>query len=279
MKKYFWITIGTLLFAIGINFFLEPNHIASGGVSGIAIILRQFLSVDLGTLIFLMNIPLLMIGTMKLGYKEMIGTFYAIFMSSFITNLLQGMEPLTDDLLLGALGGSVFVATGIGMVFKVGATTGGTDIVVQLLKLRYPHLRTGFLFYVVDFAIVCTSGIVFGNIEIAMYAAISVIANSFIMDFVLYGKDEAKLIYVISNQSTEIAQAFLEELEIGVTYMKGIGGYHKTEKEIIMCVMRKAVYPKAEEMIRNIDGTSFIIVTSATEIYGEGYKNLFAKKL
>ncbi len=278
-RKYLTITGGTFLFAIGINCFLEPNHIASGGVSGMAIILREFVSIDLGTLILLMNIPLIIVGIWKLGIANMIGTFYAIVMTSISTNILQSVEPLTYDPLLAALGGSVLVATGIGIVFRAGATTGGTDIVVQLLKLRYAHLKTGFLFYVVDFTIVCLSGIVFGKLEIAMYAAISVVANAFLLDLVLYGRDEAKLIYIISKEPGAITKAFLEELDTGATYIQGTGAYHGTQKDIIMCVMRKATYPKAEGMIREIDPTAFIIVTNASEIYGEGYKNLFAKKL
>ncbi len=165
------------------------------------------------------------------------------------------------------------------MVLKEGATTGGTDIVVQLLKLKYPHLKTGFLFYVVDFTIVIISGFVFVNIEIALYAAIAVVTMSFIMDFVLYGKDEAKLLYIISKCPEEIAQCFLDQLEVGITYLDGKGGYHKKPCQMIMCVMRKSSYPKAEELIKQIDPSAFLILTNATEIYGEGYKNLFAKKI
>ncbi len=278
-KKYSLITVGTVLFAIGINLFLEPNHIASGGVSGIAIIVATFLPIPIGTLIFMFNIPLLVLGGWKLGIKAMIDTFYAIFMSSILTNVFQLFPPVTMDTLLAAISGSACVAVGIGMVLKEGATTGGTDIVVQLLKLKYPHLKTGFLFYVVDFTIVIISGFVFANIEIALYAAIAVVTMSFIMDFVLYGKDEAKLLYIISKYPEEIAQCFLEQLEVGITYLDGKGGYHKKPCQMIMCVMRKSSYPKAEELIKRIDPSAFLILTNATEIYGEGYKNLFAKKI
>ncbi len=278
-KKYYFITLGTLLFAIGINLFLEPNHIASGGVSGIAIIVASFTPIPIGTLIFMFNLPLLVIGGWKLGIGAMVDTFYAIFMSSILTNIFQFFPPATTDTLLAAVAGSACVAIGIGIVLKEGATTGGSDIVVQLLKLKYPHLKTGFLFYIVDFTIVILSGFVFANIEVALYAAIAVVTMSFVMDFVLYGKDEAKLLYIISKNPEEIAQCFLEQLEVGITYLDGAGGYYKKPCKMIMCVMRKSSYPKAEELIKHIDPSAFLIVTSATEIYGEGYKNLFAKKL
>lgn len=279
VKKYLIITAATFTFAIGISLFLDPNHLAPGGVSGIAIIISRFVSLETGTLLLCINIPLIFIGIRKLGWKLMISTFYAIFLSAVFTNFLAPIGALTDDPLLAALGGSALIASGIAVIFKVGATTGGTDIIVRLLKLKFPHMKTGVLFFLVDVIIVIASGIVFQNIEAAMYAGIAVITNAIIMDLMLYGMDGAKLVYIISNNPDEIGIAFMEILDVGVTYLEGRGAYSNNEKQIVMCVMRKTEYPKAEEIIKEIDPNSFLIVTNATEIFGEGYKNIFAQKI
>ena len=136
----------------------------------------------------------------------MISTAYATLIASVFTNMLTPFGAATRDPLLAALGGSLLVATGIGFVFKAGATTGGTDIIIRCIKLKKPHMKTGTLFFLVDFSIVIISAIVFRNLEVAMYAGISVIANTFILDFVLYGRDEAKVLYIVTEYPEEIAQ-------------------------------------------------------------------------
>lgn len=279
IKQYVVITIATLIYAIGISLLLDPNQLAPGGVSGIAIIVSRFVPLETGTLILCINIPLILIGIWKLGWGLMIPTFYGILLSSVFTNMLAPLGALTNDKILAALGGSLLLGTGIGSIFKVGATTGGTDIIVRLLKLKFPHMKTGLLFFAVDVCIVVSSGIVFRNVEVAMYAGIAVVTNAIVMDLILYGKDGAKLVYIISDKPTEIAIAFMEILDLGVTYLEGRGAYSNKEKQILMCVMRKGEYPKAEEIVKEIDADSFLIVTKATEIFGEGYKNIFAEKV
>ena len=277
--KYLTITIATFIFAIGISMFLDPNSLAPGGVSGIAIILNRFIPLETGTLILILNVPIMLLGFWKLGWKVMISTAYATLIASVFTNMLTPFGAATRDPLLAALGGSLLVATGIGFVFKAGATTGGTDIIIRCIKLKKPHMKTGTLFFLVDFSIVIISAIVFRNLEVAMYAGISVIANTFILDFVLYGRDEAKVLYIVTEYPEEIALSFIEILDVGVTFLEGRGAYSRQEKLVIMCAMRKLDYPKAEEIIKQIDPNAFLIISSATEIYGEGYKNLFAEKL
>lgn len=273
MKKYISITVFSVLFACGIVFFLEPNHLAPGGVTGISILLHAVTGISTGTWVFAINIPILILGWWKFGGKFMISTVYSIGVVSVTTNLLSGVSALTKDSLAAALAGAFLTAISIGSIMKLNATTGGLDIVVKVLRRKYPHLRTGRLYLMIDSVIVVMAILVFGNIESGIYAGITVLITSYLLDMVLYGNDEATLFYVITDCSEAVAKRLMEDLEVGVTYLKGRGAYMDKEKEIIMCATRKTQAPKLEEIVRQVDTEAFLIVTRANEIFGEGYKS------
>ena len=279
MKKYITITIGTFLYSAGISLLLDPNNLAPGGVSGISIILNKLTPVTTGTWILLINIPLLIIGWIRLGSKMMLGTVYATVLSSFFTNLLTLLPPLTDDILVAALLGSLCTGTGIGLVFRAGATTGGMDIVVKLLRRKYPYLKSGTIFLMLDMTVVITSGFLFRNLTIAVYAGMAVLLNSRVMDAILYGQDEARLIYVISDHPEEIAKRLLADAEVGVTYLEGEGAYSEHNKQIIMCVTRKQQSVRVVDIVKEEDSGAFLIISSASEVFGQGYKNIRADRL
>lgn len=279
VKKYIVITAASILFGAGISLFIDPNNLAPGGVSGLSIILSRLVPIETGTLFMLLNIPIIALGVWKFGWKFIFSTLYAIFMSSTATNLFQKMEPLTKEPLLGALFGGVLVATGLGFVLRSGATTGGTDIIVKCLKLKKPHLKTGTIFLLIDSIIIGIGGIVFGNMDTVLYSAVSAVATSQMLDLVLYGRDGAKMIYIISNAPTVITERILEELDVGVTYLSGTGAYKKEEKQVIFCVVKKQNAYKVEEIVKQEDASAFMIISSAAEIYGEGYKSYFGEKL
>ncbi len=279
VKKYVVITVAAVLFGAGISLFIDPNNLAPGGVSGLSIILSRLVPIETGTLFMLLNIPIIALGIWKFGWKFILSTLYAIFVSSAATNVFQKMEPLTKEPLLGALFGGVLVAVGLGYVLRSGATTGGTDIIVKCLKLKKPHLKTGTIFLVIDSIIIGIGGIVFGNIDTVLYSAVSAFATSQMLDLVLYGKDGAKMIYIISNASAAITERILKELNVGVTYLSGTGAYKKEEKQVIFCVVKKQNAYKVEEIVKQEDASAFMIISSATEIYGEGYKSYFGEKL
>lgn len=276
---YAVITAASVLYGIGVSLFLDPNNLAPGGATGIAVILNRLTGVETGTLYFMINIPIVLLGIWKFGWKFFVSTAYAVFVSSIFTNFFAKFPAVTDDPLLAALAGSVVVAIGIGLIFKVGATTGGTDIIIKILRLKYKHIRTGVLFFVTDFIIVSTSGLIFRNFNTVLYAMIAVVLTGRVLDIVLYGADEARLIYVISSQPEKIAGRLLDEVDSGVTYLNGEGGYSNEKKKVIMCVTKKQQAPRLEEIVKQEDPSAFLIVTSANEIYGEGYKNLFAERL
>lgn len=279
LLDYATITAAAFVYSAAVSLFLDPNSLAPGGVTGIAIILNRLLAVSTGTWIFLLNIPILLVGMWKFGWRFILSTIYCIGLISVFTNLLASVEPVTGDPLLAALAGGSLMAVSLGFIFKAGATSGGTDIVVKLLRLSFPHLKTGFLFLVLDATVVAASAFVFQNIDTALYAGLVVVINSVLLDLVLYGRDGAKMMFIISDSYEKIAERMLEEMDIGVTYISGSGAYSGRDKKVIMCVMKKHQSPMAEEIVRQEDPDSFMIVTGATEIFGEGYKNIFSQKL
>lgn len=280
-REYGIMIIGTIIYAIGIAMFLEPNHLAPGGVTGISIILNSFIPLETGTLIFIINIPLIILGYLKLGRKLIWRSFFCVALTSAIVDVIGNYygRAVTDDLLISAITGAGMVGLGIGLIMKQQGTTGGSDIIVRLIRKRFPHIKTGKIFSVLDCAIVAVSAVVFRDIVIALYALIAVATSAFVLDRVLYGTDEAMLTYIISDHSQAIADRLLKDLEVGVTFIQGKGAYSGRQKDVILVVMRKPVGPKAEEIIKEVDPTAFMIVSSAHEIYGQGYKNIFGEKL
>lgn len=277
---YVLMTLACFCYAVGISLFVEPNNIASGGVTGIAIILNKAIGGSTGIWFFVINIPILLIGMWKFGFKFLMSTVYCTTIISVFTDLLSHYgSPLTNDVLVATIAGGMLTAIGMGGVFKAGATTGGMDIVVKLCKLKFPYMKTGSLFLIMDFLVVLASAFVFQDIDRAFYSAMEVFVTSTLLDLVLYGKDGAKLIYIISDKSEKIAARLLDELNIGVTYMEGQGAYSGREKKVIMCVTKKQIAPRAEEIVKEEDPNTFMIVSSASEIYGQGYKSYFSEKL
>lgn len=276
---YLVITVASGIYAVAVSLFLDPNSLAPGGVTGIAIIMNRLTGLETGTWVLFINIPIIALGMWKFGLRFILSTMYCTAATSLFINLLAPLGALTSDPFLAAVVGGSLMAVGIGFVFKAGATTGGTDIIVKLLRLKFPHLKTGSLFLMTDAVIVTVSAFVFKNVDVALYAGLVVVINSVLLDVVLYGRDGAKMIFIISDKHEQITKRILEEMDIGVTYISGSGAYSGKNKNVIMCVMKKTLSPKAEEIVREEDPLAFMIVTNATEIFGEGYKSIFSEKL
>ncbi|MBS7339503.1 MAG: YitT family protein [Suilimivivens sp.] len=279
IKKILFIMIGAAFYGAGISLFIDPNDFAPGGISGLSIILNRVIPLDTGTLFLLINIPIMIFGAWKFGKRFILRTLFAIVLVSFFTNLFIRFKPLTTDPMLAAVFGGGVVAIGIGMVLRSGATTGGTDVIIKYLRIKKPYLRTGTLFLIFDAVIIGTGWLVFQNLDVILYSAVSAMVTSQVLDLVLYGKDEANLIYIISDVSEKITNRILEEMQIGVTHLQGSGGYRRKDKQIILCVVKKQSAYRIEEIVKQEDEKAFMIVTSASEIYGEGYKSYFGEKL
>ena len=279
IKDYIVITIASVFYGVAISQFLDPNNIAPGGVSGLSMILNRLIPIEVGTLILMINVPILLVGLWKFGFRFLISTIYATLICSVMTNITANFPPITTDPLLATIGGAALASISIGFIFKAGATTGGTDIIVKLLRLRFPYLKTGRLFLICDLIVVLLSAFVFDNTDSALYAAIGVFLMSFVFDIVLYGADGAKLIYIISDRWQGISTRMLVDLNVGATYLEGEGAYSNEKKRVIMCVVRKQIAPQIEEVVKEEDPDAFMIISSAAEIYGKGYKDIFSEKI
>lgn len=190
-RRAFLLTLGCLLFAISLAFFLNPASIVAGGVSGVAILLAEWLPVGVGILFLLLNLPLMLLGLYKFGWRFMLSTLIATALSSLFTDLfavlVSGFLPLMKSLFLSATLGGALCGVGLGLVFRAGATTGGTDIGVRLLQLRFPRIRVGVLFFLLDFAVVLASAIVFKTLDAALYSTLALAFCSLAVDLTVYG--------------------------------------------------------------------------------------------
>lgn len=273
-RKMLLILIGCFLYAAGIGLFLDPNKLAPGGVVGISVILSHSLGGETGTWYFLLNIPIILLGWWKFGGRFIINSFYAIALNSIFTNIFSIFPAVTNNTFLAAVAGSLLVGSGLGLVLKTGATTGGMDIVIKILRRKYPAIKTSTYFVTIDLIIVAISGFVFRDFNLAMYAFITVVLDGKVMEYILYGADEANLIYIVAEQPEKMLQRILSEMDIGATILSGRGAYSNREKQIIMCVVKKRITPVIQEIVRQEDMNAFLIIASANETYGEGYKNI-----
>ena len=275
LKNYTEITIGALLYAAGVALFLDPNELASGGVSGISIIINSFFSaIPTGTWVVILNIPIIILGVWKLGAKILVPTFYALIVSSGAMTLFElYIPPVTQNTLLACVVGGAVASAGVGLVFRGGATTAGVDIVVKLLRLKFPHLSTGTIFLFVDGLVCIGSGLAFGDMDKALYAGIAVFIQMNVLNTVLYGSDEARMVYIISDREEEIAARLLQEVDAGATFLSGNGAYTGKNRRVLMCALRMRAVPQVREIIKQVDSEAFVIVTKATNVFGEGFKS------
>ena len=278
------LTVGAFIYGFGIAVFLDPNHLAPGGVSGLSIIINSMLDIGTGVWIFIINIPIMIIGLIVFKFKFLMGTLYVTALSSAIIEIIdRGFSHLIPDmhdhLLIAAAAGGVLVAIGIGLVFRGGGSTGGFDIIVKLLRRKFRHMKTGALYLVLDIAVLTLSAIAFHDVLVAMYAVVTVFTNSVVLDMVLYGKDNAKMVYIITDTPDAVADRLMKEVETGVTMLHGEGAYTRKNKKVLMCVLHDHQYPQLRDIVKQEDKHAFLIVTKATEIFGEGYKNHYAEEL
>ena len=279
--EYLIITFAAILYGFGTSLLVDPNNIAPGGLTGLAIVLNRVVEIGTGLWFMIMNIPILIIAIWKFGIRFTISTIYATTMISWSTDFCNKYLSSFQihDKILGVIFGSAAMAVAIGLVFKCHATSGGTDVIIKLLRIKYPHIKTGVLYMLTDIGVLITAAFVFNDIAAAMYSFLSVMITSTVLDVVLYGRDGAKLIYIISDKPDEITKRLLDELDIGATHVFGQGAYSGEKKKVIMCAVKKRLSPLAEDVVRDEDPNAFMIVTSASEIFGEGYKSYFDERM
>ena len=281
LKEYLIITFAALIYGVGTSLLVDPNNLAPGGMTGLAIVLNRLVGIGTGMWFLILNIPILLIAIMKFGIRFTISTIYATAMISVFTDLCTKYfgQYIIHDMILAVTIGSAMTAVAIGLIFKCHATSGGTDVIIKLLRLRYPHIKTGILYIMTDMIVLVIAAFVFNDLAAAMYSFLSVLVVSAVVDFVLYGRDGAKLIYIISDRPDIITARLLDELDIGATHVFAQGAYSGEKKKVIMCAIKKRLSPLAEDIVREEDPNAFMIITSASEIFGEGYKSYFDERM
>ncbi len=267
LNKLFFLTVGPFIAAFALEVFLVPNNIIDGGIVGISIIISYLTKINLGLLIFVINIPFFLLAFNKIGKKFVLQTFYAIGMLALALNIFTTHHlPTTDDLLLCTVFGGIILGTGVGLVLKNEGSLDGTEIMSLVLSKKF-GFSVGEWIMLFNVFIYSAAGLVFGWNR-AMYAVLTYFIAFRIIDVVLEGLNSAKSIEVISDKAEEIGQELIEKLDISVTYLHGVGGYSGTRKTIIYCVVSRLELAKMKEIIKNIDTNAFITIVDVHEAYG-----------
>lgn len=269
LKQWMLLAVGIVLTASPFPLLFIPNDIAPGGISGLATLIHSLTGWPVGLLAALLNAPLFLISWRRLGrmfaIKSLIGTIGV----SLVIDLMP-LEPVTQDPILAAVFGGVLAGTGLGLVIRAGATTGGTDMAATLIHEHFPALTVGGLLLAVDCCVITASAFIF-SVQSAMYALISVFLTSQVIDRVVEGFSSAKAFFVFSGRTPEIAQAVMERLGRGATLLHGQGAYSKKESDVLLCVVTRLQVPHFKSLVAEIDPDAFVMVTDVREALGEGF--------
>ena len=274
LVPYLWITLASAVYAVGFNWCYEPNQIGFGGITGLGQIINYLLPwAPIGTVVIILNVPLFILGWKFLGGHILISSLYAMFISSVfidVLHLLYQFKPM--DPMLACIFGGVLMGGSLGVVFLQGATTGGTDLVARLLKLRFAWLPMGKILLGVDLSVILAVAAVFGNLSSALYGIVALYLSSFVMDKVLYGLDNAKVAYIISDSYEAITQALIHDIDRGVTILHGQGAWTGAEKKVLMVAFKQKQIVEIKRMVNDIDPAAFLVVCDAHEVLGDGFR-------
>lgn len=287
LKEYFIITMGSFIAAAAMNVFLIPHKIVPGGVSGAATVI-YYLSggvFPVGATMLAINIPLFLAGITFIGRKFFIRTLYSTvvlsvsidytkpFMNYFIQNYLLKIEsvPSQPDLLLYSIFGGLIMGLGLGLVFKFESTTGGSDLAARIINHFIPALTLGQALLIVDISVVLMAAVSFESFLLALYAVVTLLVTSKVIDAMLEGVSFAKAVFIISNNPGEISKKILNNLDRGVTSLKGTGMYTGNDKQVLLCILHRRQIPALKKLVETIDEKAFIVLTDVREVLGEGF--------
>ena len=265
--------IGSALVGAGLSVFIEPNDIAPGGVSGLAIALAYITPIRVSIWTLALNIPLLLCAWRILGKRALIFTLISTVLLSVFIDLSAAFLPsYTNNPLLAACCGGVVTGLGIGMLFLRGISTGGTDLLALLLKRAFPNIPSGTLLMMIDATVVAIAVLIFRDIEVALYSAITIFITSKIVDAMAQGVDYAKVIYVVTSRGDKVTDVLNTYTDRGCTIIPAIGGYTKDNKQVVITVTRRNVLSQTLRLIKQTDPAAFTFVMDSTEVHGEGFK-------
>ena len=272
---YLWITLASLVYAVGFNWCFVPNQIGFGGITGVGQIVNHLLPwAPIGTVVIVCNIPLFLLGWRLLGGHLLVSSLYAMFISSLFIDLLTALYafPPMEEPLLACIFGGVLMGASLGVVFLQGATTGGTDLMARLLKLKMAWLPMGKLLMAIDLVVIVAVAVTFRSLYSGLYGLVALYISSLVLDGVLYGLDNAKVAYIISDRPREITQAIIHDIDRGVTILHGQGGWSGAEKQVLLVAFKQRQIIPLKRTVKEIDPSAFLIVCEAHEVMGEGFR-------
>lgn len=268
-----WV-IGCILYSIGVNSFAVPNSIAQSGVTGIAVILNHLFDLPVGTVNLLLNIPLLILMWIFLGKKLVARTLWVTVILSAALDLIAMFIPVyTGDKILASLFCGLLQGSGLGLIMITGATSGGTDIVARLVHKFFPHITIGRVVMIADALIITAGMLVFKSIETGLYAIIVIFVSTKVIDSMIYGTGNGKMLMVVTDKADEVSKAIISSSRRGVSIIPAVGAYTGESKNVLLCVARKHEISGIIKTIKSIDDKTFIIVSEANEILGEGFNH------
>ena len=276
-KKTGWVlltALGSAAFALGFAIFLEPNDINTGGISGLAQALAHILGLrNVGTLTMLLNLPLFLLGGFRVGKRFFVGSLMGTLVSGTLIDVFSLISIGPQDTLVSGIYGGLFCGLGIGIVFVAGTSTGGSDIVVRLLKQRYRNVPIGIISTAFDIGVVILTGIVFRDISRALISGVVVFITGRVMDVVIYRFDYSKVAFIISDRAEQIAKDICDKLDRGVTFLHGQGYYSGQEKKVVLTVVKKRQLAELKELVMELDKDAFVIVQEAHQVLGDGFSH------
>lgn len=266
------IIVGSALFALGFDLFLVSNNLNSGGISGLAMVLVKLTGFgSVGTVTMLLNLPLFVLGGVKIGKRFFVGSVIGMVTSSVLIDVFSLLPKLRVEPLLAIIYGGVICGLGLGVVFAANASTGGSDILIRLFKRRWQHVPLGTISMIFDWFVAILTGIVFQDVTRALYTGVVVFVIGQLIDVVLYRFDYSKVAVVISPHYEEIARAIDGQLQRGVTYLYGQGFFSGKDTKVILTAVKKQQLADLKRMVVEIDPHAFIIVQEAHQVLGDGF--------
>lgn len=264
--------IGSALFALSFNLFLEPNGLNAGGISGLSMVLVHLIKVgSIGSFTALINLPLFALGGLKIGKRFFFGSLIGMIFSSVFIDLFSFIPQPQTEPLIGALYGGAMCGLGLGMVFSVGYSTGGSDIIVRLLKRKWPNIPIGVISICFDLSVAALTGLVFMDITRALYSGVCIFISGRVLDAVVYRFDYSRVALIISKNHNEIVNAISDKLGRGATFLHGEGGYTHTDTKVILTAVKRQQLAELKELVVCIDPDAFIIVQEAHQVLGDGF--------
>lgn len=272
--------VGDVLFALGFNLFLTPHGLNAGGISGLAMVLVHFLGFGtVGVVTAVFNLPLFIVGGKKLGKHFFFGSLLGMVVLSVAIDLLASLPTPDVEPLIASLYGGVICGVGLGIVFSSGASTGGSDIVVRLLKLRYQHVPIGIINICFDLCVAVLTGLVFQDVSSALYSGVAIFVTGNVVDAVVYRFDYSKVALIISPHYEEIAKVITTQLARGATYLDGQGVYKGNDTKVILTAIKKQQLPELKRLVSEIDPDAFVIVQEAHQVLGDGFSRYSKEEL